>query len=94
MNNHHCIPWKAGYTPHHKFTEIIKHLTEYVDQVYVKGREKSEYLRKYSLSPVIELNEHPSLTADKPSCFYHFKSSCICALNNVHYLYNNFLMIE
>lgn len=94
MKNHHCIPWHVGYTPIHKFSEIIKGLTENMDHIYVKGREKAEYIRKYSLSPVIELNEHPALTADKPTCFYHYKSSCICALTNVYTLYNDTIMVE
>lgn len=94
MRNHHCIPWSEGYTPIHKFSEIIKDLTENVDNVYVKGREKSEYIRKYSLNPVIELDEDPPLISKKPSCFYHSKSPCICALTNVYTLYNDTIMIE
>ena len=94
MKNHHCISWNEGNTPVHKFSEIIKNLTEKVDQVYVKGREKSDYIRKYSIKPVIELDEHPSLQKGEPHCFYHSKLPCICALTNVYNLYNNCLMIE
>jgi len=92
--NHHCILWNEGYTPVHKFSEIIKNLTEKVDNVYVKGKEKSDFIRKYSLKPVVELCEYPALQKEKPNCFYHSQIKCICALNNVYYLYNNFLMNE
>lgn len=94
MKNHHCLPWNQGYTPVHKFADIVKNLTEKVDNVYVKGKEKCQYIRKYSLKPVIELDEEPALKPDDPKCFFHSKSPCICALTNVYYLYNYFLMSE
>ena len=94
MKNHHCISWNEGYTPIHKVSEIIKNFTEKADHVYVKGREKSEYIRKYSLKPVIELDENPSLQENEAHCFYHSKSPCICALTNVYNFYNNHLMNE
>lgn len=93
MKNHHCILWDEGFTPIHKFSDIIKNLTEKVDRVYVKGKEKAQYIRKYSLKPVIELDEDPPLQQGESHCFNHSKSPCICALTNVYYLYNNFLMI-
>lgn len=94
MKNHHCIPWNEGYTPIHKFSDIIKNITEKGDCVYVKGTEKAKYIRKYSLKPVVELVEHPQLRKEEPHCFYHSNSKCICALTNVYYLYKNCLMIE
>lgn len=94
IKNHHGILWKEGFTPVHKFTDIIKTLTEKVDQVYVKGKEKAEYIRNYSSKPVIELDEVPPLQKERPTCFYHSESICMCSLTNVYYLYNNCLMIE
>lgn len=94
FKNHHCISWHTGFTPIHKFADILKNLTEKVDIVYVKGKEKTEYIRKYSAKPVVELDEQPSLEKRESLCFYHTKSLCICALSNVYYLYNNFLMVE
>lgn len=94
MQNHHYLPWYKGYTPIHKFSDIIKDITEEVDHVYVKGREKAEYIRKYSLKPVMELDENPTIQPGEPQCSHHSKSPSICALTNVYYLYNNFLMIE
>ena len=94
MTNHHCIPWFEGFTPLHKFCDIIKNLTEDIDNVYVKGKEKCEYIRKYSLKPVIELDENPPLQKSESSCFYHSQTTCICALTNVNFLYRHFLMNE
>ncbi|CAG9762633.1 unnamed protein product [Ceutorhynchus assimilis] len=94
IHNHHCICWNEGYTPIYKFADIVKNLTGKVDNVYVKGKEKSEYIRKYSLKPVLEFEDKPALQKGQPECFYHLKSQCICALSNVFYLYNNFIMIE
>lgn len=94
MQNHSCINWNEGYTPLHKFADIIKNLTGKADNVYVKGREKSDYIRKYCLKPVIELENNPTLQKGEPKCFYHSTSHCMCALANVYYLFNNFLMIE
>ena len=94
MKNHHCIDWNEGFTPLHKFVEIIKNLTEKVDHVYVKGNEKAKYIRQYSLKPVFELDEDPKIKKEDPRCFYHSKSPSICALTNVYFFYNNCLMIE
>lgn len=94
MKNHHSILWNDGFTPIHKFSNIMKNLTEQVDQVYVKGTEKMQYIKKYTLNPVIDLGDDPPLQKEKPHCFYHSNPICICALTNVYYLYNNCLMIE
>lgn len=92
MNNHHCINWSEGFTPLYQFGSILKHLTENVKCIYVKGKEKSEYIKKYSLAPVIEIEEQPALNRAEPSCLNHLKSPCVCALTNVYNLYNTFIM--
>lgn len=94
MNNHHCIDWNFGFTPLYQFSDVIKNLTSTVECVYVKGKEKADYIRKYSMNPVYELAESPKLQVGRTHCFYHTKESCICALTNVFYLYDNFLMDE
>lgn len=92
MNNHHCIDWEIGFTPVHNFSEIMKTLTANVETVYVKGKEKTEYVRKYSSATVIELAEQPVIHPTEPSCFYHLHNPCICALSNVFFLHENFVM--
>lgn len=90
--NHHCIPWNEGFTPLHKFSDIIKTITNKGSSVFVKGKEKADTIRKYSSTPVFELEEQPALQPSESRCFFHTKNYCICALSNVFYLYNNFLM--
>lgn len=92
MKNHHCIQWNQGFTPLHKFSDIVKSLTAKCECVYVKGEEKMNIIRKYSSKPVIELDEYPALLPDKPQCFFHSKKHCVCALSNAFYLYNRFFM--
>lgn len=94
MNNHHCLDWHFGFTPFYLFSDIIKNLTSKVECVYVKGREKADYIRKYSMNSVYELAESSKLQVGQTRCLYHTKESCICALTNVFYLYDNFLMDE
>lgn len=93
--NHHAIKWKDGFVPLHKFFDILHYITDKYDRVYVKGKEKAEYVKKLLLSkPVIELDEQPSLQQGEPNCLFHSKMFCMCALTNVFYLYDKFLMKE
>lgn len=94
MENYHCIKWNSGFTPLHYFSTIVKELTRNVQIVYVKGQEKADYIKKYSASIVIELDEQPALEPLSPKCCYHSKSPAKCALSNVFYLYNNLFMNE
>ena len=93
MKNHHCINWEDGFTPLHKCADIIRQITTPFDVVYVKGREKAEYLRQFTTVPIMELAETPCIQKSKPSCFYHMNNYCICALTNVYDLHNYFLML-
>jgi hypothetical protein len=92
MRNHHCIDWREGFTPLHKFGDIIKSLCNKVDYVYVKGKEKSEFIKKFTITPVIEIDEQPTLKPRDPSCFFHLRKPCFCALSNVYYLYDQIFM--
>lgn len=89
-NNHHSIDWKEGFTPLHKFHNIMFNLSGKADVFYVKGREKSKYLQKFTDKPVKELNEQPALNKMVSECIYHKHKICYCSLTIVHYLYNNF----
>lgn len=94
MKNHHHINWNSGHTPIHHFSTLIKELTKDAHFVYVKGNEKANYIRKYCVKPVVEVEEQPTLPKSTPKCFFHSKSPSMCALSNVFYLYNNFFMNE
>ncbi|CAH2019347.1 unnamed protein product [Acanthoscelides obtectus] len=58
-DNYHGISWNSGFTPLHKFGNIIKHIADGADRIYVKGREKAAYLRNFTSKPIIELEEQP-----------------------------------
>lgn len=90
--NHHCIDWSEGFTPAHTFPIILKRMTTGFDTIYVKGLEKSKFIKQYIEQPVLTLEEQPALEANEPSCFHHLKSPCICALTNVYQLYDFFYM--
>lgn len=92
MHNHHCLDWNEGFTPPFMLPVILQRLTQQADTVYVKGSEKSNYIRRFVSQPVVELPEEPALQAMLPSCFYHHHSLCYCALSNVYYLYKTHVM--
>lgn len=92
MHNHHCIHWNEGFTPVFLFPKIITRVLRDADAVYVKGKEKVEYLQKFTSKTIIECDQQPSLTIASPSCIYHLQSVCICALSNVYNLYQNHVM--
>lgn len=92
MNNHHCIDWDEGFTPTYMFPKILQRLVRDADVVYVKGREKAAFLRNYITKPIIEIEERPALSAYKPTCMYHSKPLCYCALSNVYHLHKHYVM--
>lgn len=92
MSNHHGIDWNAGFTQHYMFPKIIKQVTRDAPQVYIKGREKSDFIRQYVKVPVEEFPDTPPLQQRPGSCFYHLNENCVCALTNVYHLYNTFVM--
>lgn len=92
MAHHHAINWNDGFTHHFLFPQIINHITRDFKEVYVKGKEKADFVRTFVKIPVLELPETPALKQELGSCFYHMNEYCICALTNVYNLYDNFVM--
>lgn len=93
MDHHHSIPWDVGFVPTHLCSEILRHLLQNVDMVFVKGKEKADYVRKIISGNVFELSEEKTcLQRMKPSCLYHTSDLAICALTNCYYLYNIYMM--
>jgi hypothetical protein len=90
--NHHSIPWDEGFTPAYMFPKILKRLVRNVDVVYVKGREKAEFLRTYITNPIVEIEEQPALPPSKPICMHHLTAICHCALSNVYQLHEHYVM--
>lgn len=93
-NNHHGISWNEGYTPCYKIQKILNSLADCTNKIYVKGKEKANYIRQYVTKPVMEFEEKPNLKQSEPKCFYHINSHCMCSLSNVYFLYENFIKNE
>lgn len=94
-DNHHGLRWEDGFVPLHKFSEVIQQVTNAGDRVYVKGKEKADYIRKHVSNAIVtEFKEQPAMRQQEPKCFFHLKNPCACALSNVFYLHDNFLMKE
>lgn len=89
-DNLHGLPWHVGFVPIHLLENILHDLADPKFKIYVKGREKAEYIKKIIHVPVIELPEQPKLEKAAPTCFYHCTDYCICALSNVYFLYEHF----
>lgn len=96
-DKHHHLNWSDGYTPLDKLPELLEVAVRGADQIFVKGREKAEFIEtclRERLQPrhqpvVCEFDQHPVLTARTPYCPFHRppRSETFCALTNVHYLY-------
>ena len=84
MLHHHAVDWNAGYTHHFLFPQIIKHITRNATEVYVKGKEKADFIRQHVDVPVLELPETPALKKQLGSCFHHLNEFCVRALSNVY----------
>lgn len=90
--NHHGIEWNVGFTPLHYLKQIIGDFTAHANYVYVKGREKANFLKQYTTTPVLEFEEQPALQKTNPKCLSHSQKFCMCALSNVFKLYESFIM--
>lgn len=92
IRNHHSIPWEEGFVPAHLCGQILCHLVRDAINIFVKGREKANFVRNMTSRAVMELPEEPSLLRMKPSCVYHSSETCMCSLTNVFNLYNSYVM--
>lgn len=89
---YHGLTWSTGWIPVKSFGDILQRETKNNSIIYVKGVEKTEFIRKY-LGSIVK--EYPKLTPSlhktyqEPCCFYHKISYGRCALANVKLLYKN-----
>jgi hypothetical protein len=91
---YHGIEWESGSTHFHLFNKTFKDVAASADRIYVTDREKANYIRKFTSTPVYELGEYSPLLPNEAKCFYHKFEHCMCALSNVFYLYHHFIMQE
>lgn len=92
IRNHHKLNWELGFVPYQKILEILTTITSSYDRIYMKGREKSIYIKKLTKKAILELPEYPPLKLLQPECLYHNNNLCICALTNVKQLYQLFVI--
>lgn len=91
--NHHCILWTEGLVPVYLFKQLMNRAVQDVNILYVKGLEKAAFVRANTAKTVLELPEDIPLVRTEPSCFYHNRQLCYCALSNVYSLFNNYIML-
>lgn len=90
-NYHHGLRWEEGYISVSEFDRIIKRLCSDVDVVYVKGREKLEFLKSILNKRIIDLVDANKITKEEASCSFHVGESVVCALTNVERLYRHLM---
>lgn len=90
--NAHGLQWKSGSTPHHVLDRVLEDLTQSAERVYCQGKEKAAILQQFMSMPVIEFPDNPTLEKRPPNCFCHSIDACMCALANVLFLYETFVM--
>lgn len=91
---YHNLQWKDGSTPYNQLLPVVSKIISPGDIIYVKGLEKSIFLRNLigDNTSVIQLPENPRLHKSEPQCLYHKnKSLAMCAITNVLFLYNTFV---
>lgn len=91
--NKHGIVWQDGDISLPKLKKNLQIILESVDKIYVRGRDKAEFMRDLATNEIINLEEDetcPSfqnLTWLNTYCFYHaiknHPQALSCALNNV-----------
>lgn len=69
METHHTIRWGTGYGPLQQLQVIMKQFENYT--VFVKGRDKTQFIQKYlnGLVKEIEEEKQPAIGTSMPSCF-------------------------
>lgn len=83
----HGLKWEDGYVNAGTFDEVVKRLCMCVDVVFVKGREKLEFLKCIVDKCIVNLVDVEKITRGKPSCSFHVGNYVVCALSNVEKFY-------
>lgn len=81
------LNWEGGFTNSCEFDAIVKQLCRNVDVVYVKGRQKLDFLKHIVNNRIVDLLEAGKITRGIPSCPFHNGNFVVCALRNVELLY-------
>lgn len=93
------LKWDDGDLPYHKIGEVLRNNLSRAKKIFMKGREKVLWLRKYVMN-VVEIDaDCPSLKVLRESCKkeilckYHPQRSLNCAARNTKLL-ENFILLN
>jgi len=99
-NHFHGLHWDEGHISYEKLKDILAaHLDSY-DIVYVKGREKGDFIRERTRATVVDLTNlgcpslrRPKLWALTPryTCMRHRDTSYVCSRDQALKLYTWFV---
>lgn len=84
---HHGLKWEDGYVAAGQFDEIVKRLCMGADIVFVKGREKLEFLKSIIDKKIIDLVYAERIRKCESSCVFHVGDQVVCALSVVERLF-------
>lgn len=94
--NLHGLSWNSGFVGLHEVGRILAAVTQRENIIYVKGAIKAEYLRHFTKTPIIDVDNLqefsiPPLPIGKPPCFSHNLNYCKCSIQNVNFIYSELL---
>lgn len=84
---HHGLKWEDGYVAAGDFDEIVKRLCMGADLVFVKGREKLEFLKSIIDTKIVDLVYADKIRRAEPGCGFHVGDEVVCALSVVERLF-------
>lgn len=84
---HHGLKWTEGYTPLSEFDDIVRKLCADAEVVFVKGKEKKEFLSRILDKRIVDVVCAEKIRKGKPACGFHASEFAVCALANVERMY-------
>lgn len=88
-NNHHSLRYEDGHVSLSELDNILHRFTAHVNLIFVKGKQKIQFLKQYITNvPIVNLEYSENIpnlvaTVDSNSCMYHNNKSFICCIANV-----------
>lgn len=88
FSHHHGLRWDDGFIKLSEFDKIVERLCWSANVVYVKGREKVDFLKRIlPCKRIVDVREAGKISPKMPKCMFHTSNYCVCALVIVQELY-------
>lgn len=94
-DNHHKLKYNQGWMDQSVGLTLIDSMISSYDEIYVKGNQKNEFLKKRasSFTTIIDLaqegrDDEIILRSTRDPCWFHIGSPAICSQNNALVLKN------